>query len=127
MRRATAFAIKNAPRRLTFITPSKSAAVCSKAGFAMLMPELLTSTSMGPSEASTAATAASIELSSVTSSFVAKALPPAKRSSFANDSSASVRLAASPTAAPCSDKIFANRRPSPLEAPVTNATFPAKL
>ncbi len=101
---------------------SQSAPVTSRASWLNPTPALLTSTSMRPRSASTAATAASIEAWSVTSSSTADAEPPAARTSASRSARSSVRRAAATTCAPAAASATTRSRPIPREAPVTSAT-----
>src|SRR5579871_2116143 len=82
------------------------------------MPALLIKTVIGPSAASAASIALTIDAPSVTSIATAAARPPLAVISSSNPFSLPVWRAASATAAPCADSTRANWRPSPCEAPV---------
>src|SRR5271166_851717 len=91
-----------------------------------VMPALLTRMSILPNWAIAALTADLICSSSPTSSGNAAALPPAAVISFTSSLSLSRLRAATATAAPAEASLRAHARPMPCDAPVTNATCPAR-
>jgi hypothetical protein len=121
--RPTRWHIANIELRFTSITRRKWSTDSSSAGIGSPMPALFTSTSMRPAPASRArATSASQSASTVTSHPTGTSREP---SSAASSSSRSVRRAAATTVAPAPWSTSANRRPRPLDAPVTTAVRPS--
>ena len=125
MRPATSRAISQAPLRLVSSTRSQSASPVSSSGLSMTMPALFTRIEIGPSPASAAAIPSAMAAGSVTSRTTARASPPDASIEAASSDRGPARRAASATLAPALARVRANRRPSPPEAPVTMATWPA--
>src|SRR5271165_2616449 len=124
--RATAWLMKNTPRRLTAIISSQSVPVTSKAARAKPRPALLTRTSMRPCAATMRETASVIEATSRTSSRCGCTIRPRVRASEASAAaSASVRTVGA-TTAPVSASRTASSRPIPFDAPVTTTTRPVR-
>jgi hypothetical protein len=113
----------NTPRRLTSITASNCSSVifCSRAS--LVMPALLTSTSMLPKRSFTAATMASSASRSVTFSARPIVCAPRARTSATAASTPSGLRSQTTTAAPSSANFSAVARPMPWAAPVTMQTL----
>ena len=121
MSRATAWATRKAPLRLTRSTASKSASVMSKKSQALKIPALLTSTSMRPCALMAAATSASTWALSPTSQCTYK--PP---NSLARAVPRSSSMSAITTRAPSRAKRRQQASPMPCAPPVTRQTRPAR-
>jgi hypothetical protein len=124
--RATAWLVKNTPRKFTAIISSQSASETSKVARAKPRPALLTSTSMPPCAATMLETASVIEATSRTSSRWGCTIRPRDCASEARSAaSASVRTVGT-TTAPVPASRMVSSRPIPFNAPVMTTTRPLR-
>src|SRR5438876_1199225 len=126
MRRAASWAQNNTASRLVPKTRRHCASSISIARSAWVTPALLTSTVTVPNAASAASNARRIAARSSTSAETATARPPFCPMRSLTAASRSARRATSATAATFAASTSAKRTPSPLEAPVTSATWPVR-
>ena len=113
---------RKGPVRLTAITRSHSAAVCSSIGLNTATPALLTSASMRPKRAASAATAASTcaPIATSHSSASVRSGSPSAAVAFA---SSGASMSSRPTFQPSRRKRRATASPMPRAAPVTRVTL----
>src|SRR5438105_11072323 len=124
MPRATAWAVKKRPLRLVSSTASQSASVTARAGLRMLVPALLTSTSIRPKASRASPTNRATSAGRVTSPSRARTRPPCARSPSAASSPRSRWRLTMTRSAPKRARPSAMARPRPREAPVTSTTLP---
>src|SRR5437763_1053074 len=123
----TVCVVLRTPFRFTAINRSQRAGSLSTKKWSRSQPALLTRTSIGPSSASTAATAQETASRSATSAVAGNARPPAARTSAAPASAVSGSTSTIPIARPSRARRCAMARPMPRPAPVTSATEPTPL
>ena len=124
---STACSMCSAPVRLMSMSLAHSAGTVLTKGLNTSQPALLTSTAMGPSCASTAATAASTWARSVMLQAKAVARPPVARMSAATFSAASKFMSNTATWAPSLAKRRQVAPPMPPPPPVTMTVLPSNL
>src|SRR5262245_40512359 len=123
---ATAWAMRNAPRRFVPSTRSQPATSISRNGTSSATPALLTRTSIRPHRAIAVETVSRTCSGSPTSAGWANARPPRAAIVSSAVSSGSDLRPTSSTSAPSAAKRVAMASPMPWPAPVTMTFFPSK-
>ena len=127
IRCATAWPSMKAPVRLTAMTRSHSARVCSRMLAVALVPALYISTSSAPNASKGAWASACAADDSLTSATKVDARPPARVIESTVAETPALLTSAHTTLAPSRASNSAPARPMPLPAPTTNAVFPSSL